>query len=529
MDWYSFATIAEMAGAGMTTPWMHQDAETWLRNERRLEPGAMMECAVQSGQADFECCKLLPNNTHPADWLLFPNYRGGKVVGIKMRNIDEKILFQKKGSQRLLYTANTEVLDRVGESNEPLIIVEGELDWHAVKQAGFEMVGSAPSANLGKKLEPGEDIPCPDWIAKEYDQIIQARRVIIATDSDAAGSHLKNQMIRHLDRFRIYEVEFPTGCKDMNDVLKVYGKDNIEEGLSVIRSLIKHAKPVQVSGVRKLSEVIRDAPAQFETTGWYDLDRMVRLTPGLFVLTGYSGSGKSQFLRQLVSNLTHVKRWSGIAGFFEDDNREVAEEIVEMITRINEPGIPAMRTGEAEDLVEDKLTFLDMRQARGGGERITTDWLVDLGEAMVLKDNIRYMIVDTWSRVARSTSSHRSETEQINEELQKLQDFGHQFGVVVILCAHPTKPKGDISHPPTEYDIAGSRSFNDNADGVWVFHKPSKDSDASYFRNAKVRNQRKGGKLGWMEMLFNTETRMFTGVPMERPPLWKDFQTGERA
>lgn len=506
----------------MTIPWMHQDAEIWLRDERKLDPDAMKECGVQSGQHEFDCCKHLPVG-NPADWLLFPNYRDKQLVGIKMRNIDEKKLFQKKGSQRLLYTGATNILNEVADSNEPLIIVEGELDYYSVKQAGFNMVGSAPSANLGKKLPPGEDPPIPDWIEKEYDQLIQARRIIIAVDCDGAGSHLKAQMIRYLDRFRLYEVEFPDGCKDMNDVLKVFGR---EEGLKWIRSMINYAKPVKVSGVRKFSEVVRDAEVQYYKTGWYDLDRTVRLTPGLFVLTGYSGSGKSQFLWQLNAHLCAIG-WRGIGGYFENDNREVSEEMVEMLTRINLPGGPALRQHEAEEMLENSMTFLDMRQARGNGERITTDWLVDLGEALVIKDNVRFMIIDTWSRISRATSSHRSEVEQINEELQKLQDFGHNFGVVVILCAHPTKPKGDKAFPPTEYDIAGARSFNDNADGVWVCHRPSKDSEASYFRNAKVRNQRKGGTLGWTEMLFDKQTRMFSGTPMSKEPSWKDYATGE--
>src|SRR6478736_150027 len=179
-----------MAGAGTMKPWMHQDAETWLSNERMLDPNEMMQCGVQSGTSDFECCKILPKG-EPADWLLFPNYRGNQLVGIKMRNIDEKILFQKKGSQRLLYTANTNCLDDVADSDEPLIIVEGEFDYHSVVQAGYKMVASAPSANIGRKLAPGEEVPMPDWIEKEYDQIIQARRIVIAVDSDGAGAHLK--------------------------------------------------------------------------------------------------------------------------------------------------------------------------------------------------------------------------------------------------------------------------------------------------------------------------------------------------
>lgn len=499
----------------MSNVWMHKDAESWLGNARKLDVNLMKECGVQSGQAAYESCKFLPKGD-PADWLLFPNYREGKLVGIKLRNIDEKLFWQKKGSKHLLYTAATEILETLADTDEPLIICEGELDYFSWRQAGFSCVASAPSATSKKDPESGP----PLWIEHEYDKIIQARRIIIAVDCDKAGTMLKEQMIRYLDRFRLYEVQFPEGCKDGNDVLQKFGR---EEGEHILRKLIYQAKPVRVSGVRKASDIKSDAPAEYHTTGWWDLDKLVRLTPGLTIITGYSGAGKSQFLWQLNAYLCGVKGWNGIAGYFENDTKEAVEEINELMTYIDVPGVPAYRKHEADQLLDERMTFLDARQARGNGERITTDWLIDLGEALVIKDNVRFAIFDTWSRIARSTSTHRSEAEQINEELQKLQDFGHQFGVCVILCAHPTKPKTDHKFPPTEYDIAGSRSFNDNADGVWVLHRPSKDTEASYFRNAKVRNQRKGGSLGWLEFMFDKKTRTLSGTPLSQEPNWKDF------
>lgn len=513
----------------MSNIWMHKDAENWLRSERKLDPELMKKHGVRSGTSDLEYCRTLPSfgsrDASPVDWILFPNYRDGKETGVKIRHIDRKDFASKKGSQHLLYTANTEILSRIEEFDEPLIICEGELDYFSWKQAGFECVGSAPSASTRKHEDDGP----PKWIEEERDRLLAARRIIIAVDCDRAGSKLKAQMIRHLDRFRLYELDFPDGCKDANDVLKALGR---EEGEKRLYHMVRTARPVPVSGVRRLSEIQTDADAEYSTTGWPDLDKMFRMTPGLTILTGYSGGGKSQFLRQLNAYLCTVKKWNGVAAYMEDDNKDVVEELVQFATMI-EPGggdLP-LRRAEAEIAIEQRMTFIDARQARRGGEQITTDWLIDLGEAYVLESNIRFMIVDTWSRVKRSTKTSISEVEQINEELQRWQDFGQAFGVVVIICAHPTKPKGDPAFPPTEYDIAGARSFNDNADSVLIVHRPTKDFMSNYVRNAKVRNQRRGGSLGWMEFTFNEKTRLFeAGQKLPKEPDWKLLasQNGER-
>lgn len=503
----------------MTAPWIHPDAENWLRNVRKLRPDAMLECKVQSGHRAFDCCKRLPIG-EPLDWLLFPNYRDGKLIGVKLRTFDKgKYFWQKNGSKHLLYTATHETLSKVETSDEALIICEGELDYFSWRDAGFDMVASAPSASAKKGPESGP----PKWIEDEYDQIILARRIIIAVDCDAAGSMLKAQMIRYLDRFRLYEVEFPDGCKDGNDVLQKFGR---EEGLIILKDMIHSAKPVKVSGVRKASEIKRDAEIVYHRTGWHDLDRFVRLTPGLYVITGYSGAGKSQFLWQLNAYLL-ASGWYGAAAYLENDNKETVEEIERLLQHTHKPGHPGYRRKEAEEMIDRMMTFVDARQARGRGEKITTEWLVDLGESLVVKDGIRFLVIDTWSRVSRKTSTHRNEVEQINEELQMLQDFGQQFGVCVILCAHPTKPRVDKLYPPTEYDIAGARSFNDNADGVWILHRPSKDSDVSYFRNAKVRNQNKGGSLGWLEFQFDKKSRTLSGVPLKSEPSWKTLSDNQ--
>lgn len=506
MGWFSSAIIAGKQVEGIMMGWMHPDAEDFLKG-RKLDVELCRSLGIRSGTREDRFLGHLPGNE--ADWILFPNYRGNVEIGTKVRNIDRKEFSQRKGSQSRLYTANTNILNRIEEMNEPLILVEGDLDYVSVFQCVSECVASAPSASTRKTLEDGP----PKWIEEEYDLLIKARRIIIAVDCDAAGSKLKENLIEYLDRFRLYEVVFPDGCKDANDVLMKYGAEKLKE-------VILSAQPVRVSGVRTFSEIQNDADPEYWRTGWRDLDEKVRLTPGLVVLTGYSGAGKSQFLRQLVANLL-ASGMAGVVGFFENDQKQTGNAISKTLTMLEGHG-PKIRPAEAQAMMDGQLIFLDRRQARGGGRKMTTEFIIDVGEAMVLKKNIRFMVIDTWSRVSRNTDSRRVEAEQINEELQLLQDFGLDFGVCVILCAHPTKPKSEQIYPPTEYDIAGSRSFNDNADLVWILHRVDKTSEFTYFKSAKVRDQHLGGKLGWLEFSFDAEKREYSGGTPVPEPDWKE-------
>ena len=98
-------------------------------------------------------------------------------------------------------------------------------------------------------------------------------------------------------------------------------------------------------------------------------------------------------------------------------------------------------------------------------------------------------------------------------ELDRLQVAAEDLGMVVIVAAHPTKPSQGYTgeKAPTEYDIAGSRSFNDNSDQVWVVHR-DKGSEFMYFRVAKSRDQKRGSQLGCLQLQYNKELEVYDQI-----------------
>lgn len=54
-------------------------------------------------------------------------------------------------------------------------------------------------------------------------------RIYLATDSDAPGIRLREELARRLGKSRCWIVRYPNDCKDANEVLIKYGKDKLKE------------------------------------------------------------------------------------------------------------------------------------------------------------------------------------------------------------------------------------------------------------------------------------------------------------
>ncbi|KAF8024817.1 hypothetical protein BT93_F1856 [Corymbia citriodora subsp. variegata] len=129
----------------------------------------------------------------------FPYKRKGQLVGCKYRTVDKKF-WQEKGTEKTLYG-----LDDISEADE-IVIVEGEIDKLSLEEAGFINCASVPSGAPGKVSKKG--LPSPDkdtayqylWNCKDY--LDKASRIILATDSDAPGQALAEELAKRLGKQR---------------------------------------------------------------------------------------------------------------------------------------------------------------------------------------------------------------------------------------------------------------------------------------------------------------------------------------
>ena len=336
----------------------------------------------------------IPGENSQGKVIAFPYYRDSAVVNIKYRTLNKKF-WQVKGAEKVLYG-----LDDVDVDLGEIIIVEGEMDKLALEEAGFRNVVSVPDGAPARvkdgDLPPvGEDTKFSYlWTCRAW--LDPAVKVIIATDNDAPGEALAEELARRLGRERCWRVRWPfskidhryvAGLSDVDIEMTVdaaggsgtltaeqpgedgahstshegaegaaeganrldpqwYRKDANEvlmrDGRDLLRAFIDNADPLPIRGLLKFSEYYDDIWSYYYlqlkdnmgySTGWPSLDKFYRVIPGeLTIVTGVPNSGKSEWLDGLMANLTELHGWTFAMCSMEKKATDHARQLIEKYT-----------------------------------------------------------------------------------------------------------------------------------------------------------------------------------------------------
>lgn len=420
----------------------------------------------------------------------FPYYRDGELVNIKTRYPGKK--FSLESNCELILFG----IDQCEESASQLIIVEGEMDVLALATAGIPNVLSVPNgAQKGGKL---------DFLESAEDMIDQAHTIILAVDSDEAGQALEVELARRIGKEKCCRVRWPEGCKDANDVLMQHGPDKLHE-------CVAFADEFPVEGARWLGEFVESAillrQQQNErgtSTGWRSVDELYTVTPGeLTVVTGYPGSGKSEWLDALMMNLAQYDQWT--FAVYSPESGSGEEHFIRLSRKYwNLPYWDGPTTPMTDDQLRQFGAWGDRRFLLLDPEHPSIPTLLGMTRSFVFRHGIRGLVLDPWNRLDHSRQSGMLMTEHVRDNLGLLSDFAKRNDLHIWLMAHPKKPEpGMASEPPTAYDISDSAHFFNMADNIITIHRDKADDNAPVeIRLQKVRRQRVG-KLGAAMLHFD--------------------------
>jgi twinkle protein len=407
--------------------------------------------------------KITENEKNGTTWINFNYFRKEILTNIKYRKRDEKSFTLSPGAELIFYG-----LDFI-DGKEWVIITEGEMDALSFFEAGLMHVVSVPNgASKGSmRLE---------YLDNCFEYFEDKKKIILALDGDEPGRVLMEELARRLGKERCYIFQYPEGAKDANEILMQVGPDGLKkymefvieyplEGITSVIDIEDRVNVIYEKGWPKGSKI-----------GFLSLDELITWRGGEFTaFTGIPGSGKSEFIDQVMIRLSEKHDWKW--GVFSAENQpeelhfsKLAEKYIGKPFYVfnQELKMSPDELYRAKVFVNERFFFLNIDD-----KNVTLEGLLSKGRELILRKGINGMLIDPWNYIEHKIPAGYTETQYISEALTKISRFAKVNNIHVIVVAHPTKIGKDQDGSykvATMYDIAGSAHwFNKIDNGVSVY------------------------------------------------------------
>lgn len=455
-----------------------------------------------------EKSEWMPQVNGNSNCIIFPYIKNNECVNNKFRDGNKNFKLEK-GAELCIFN-----YDAV-KGKRTAIITEGEIDCLSVFESGYclnEDVGVCSVPNGASKGNQRLE-----YLDNSWEAFHDCEKIILATDNDEAGLSLKSELSRRLGKHRCLEVNYPEGCKDLNEVL-------IKNGSNGVLECLNQSIPLPVEGIHRLTDFDKELDNIYENgfipgvkAGFNEFDEYLNFSTGqLTMISGVPNSGKSAFLDQLVLSLSANHNWRfGICSF---ENQPTTKHIANMMACY--VGMPYFRMNPDEkmtkddykigkEFLNDNFYWFKMRD-----EDLTIDGILSKAIHLVKAYGIKGLLIDPYNYIEHVRKGNQSETEYVSEVLTKICTFAKDYDVHVFMVAHPTKIAKDKQtqqyEVPTLYNISGSAHFFNKTDNGLIVHRDRATNIVTVYVQ-KVRFFI-NGKLGYSEFNYDVNTGRYKQV-----------------
>ena len=341
-----------------------------------------------------------------------------------------------------------------------LIIVEGGKDALILMEAGYRHVISVPSGaatDLAKCFEAF--IP---WLDQVQD-------IVICGDSDLPGRTLVKRLSDYFGARCLFTI-LPGGCKDIGDVMKLYGTE-------VVRTVIDDACACQTTDIitveQRRKEVIDVLHGKYDhgySVGYGPLtDRVFHPTDtgGLIIMTGMPNSGKTDFLNDLTSRIMRdTERFVCYLSFeVPDKDKHIAHLVHLLLGKANTTAYTDEQLTPYVDFLNTHMIHLDMHEVPP-----TPGNILHRADLVRRRQPLKYLVIDPYLFVEAQNGKAETETQSIKSMLTRFQSWGREHHIWVIIVAHPRSLKKIDGKNEMEdinmYTISGSANWANLADFI---------------------------------------------------------------
>jgi len=432
---------------------------------RKITQEALKKLKVSEG------LEWMPQENREVNTVQFNYFENGELVNVKYRDGKKNFKMFKDGKPTWYN------IDNMGET---VIIVEGEMDVLSFVSVGVDSVISVPNG------ASNFDFFDPDMFDNHH--------VIIAVDQDTAGSTLRRELIRRIGAERCSTVDFKD-CKDANEYLIKYGANELVN-ITV--------NEVPVEGIVHLVDYWDDLydlykngmPSGLKIRHQRLNDCITYETGRLMVVTGIPTHGKSEFVDEIAVQLNTMHGWRW--GYFTPENFPMYLHASKLIAKLS--GHWMQHSDENELRYYTEYVNENFFWVLPKDDEYTLETILDKAKYLVRKHGIKGFVIDPWNYIEQTSTL--SETQFISKALGKLTNFARQYGVLMVLVAHPKKmEKSDGEFEvPNLYSISGSAHFFNKADYGITIYRSLSDEVQVHVQKVKFRHL---GNKGMVQMANN--------------------------
>ena len=420
-------------------------AYKYLVKTRKLEPEALAAYGV--GQS--------PDGKKIA-WPFVDS--DGELLLVKWLEFEKKgIRVEPAGGPRMLFG-----IQAIPADCEELFITEGEIDAVTLTGWGFPAV-SLPFGTLKSDKD--------DPLQHDYDWLQCFKTIYLAGDIDEAGVKSQATLARRLGRERCKMIEWPDGCKDVNEWAQsgADGSEFFEGPYQAARDM----DPAELKNVADFD--LRVWECFYPPGGEEPGDAPPWTLPFRFragevsTWTGYSKHGKTVLLNYVLVHLASLGRKSCICSLEMKPEKNV-QNMMRMAMGKSKP--------DDEDDFRRALTWMsgyfwvyDKVGTASGAE------ILEVFAYAARKYGVTHFVIDSLMRC----SVHEEDNQGQKEFLNALCDFAAEHDVHVHLVAHSKKPsekRPEAKYWPSKHDVRGSVHITDLSHNViCVFRNKQKELD----------------------------------------------------
>lgn len=430
---------------------------------------------------------------HGGKWLCIPYRLDGKVVNRKYRLTGEKRHEMDKGGKLCLWNADT-----LSERPDTLIITEGEWDALTAIKCGFRHTVSVPNGAPAEKMDDPVNANRYGFLYESEEALKGVGTIVLATDGDKPGRMLAHDLAAIFGAERCRFIEYPEGCKDLNEVYDKHGHSGVV-------ALLMAPKPFPVQGLYRLSDFPDQVEVRSMDAGIAGLEPYMSIALGtLTVFSGYSNMGKSTVLNTILAHA-------------------IDRDIPVCVASFETAAKPILRDGLARSLIgcswDDFLQHPKRQSAYEQLERcvsiisnsldddteIDLDAYLELIRVAVIRDGAKIVVLDPWNEIEHKRRHDETETDYIGRAIRQLKRFAKRFNISLWVVAHPSKPQKGQTGKPGLYDISGSANWANKADYGLIYHRPDKTRNEGTLTVVKVR-MGLPGKCGEIRVCINDST-----------------------